>query len=429
MTLSLESITGTFDMLWLIVCTALVFLMHAGFTMLEAGLTRAKNTGNIIMKNMVNLTNGLLTYWAIGWALMYGKSLLGGLLGGNGFFLHYSPTELAEYGGTAVLYRDWIFQAMFAATAATIVSGAMAERTKFGAYMLYSVLITAVIYPISGHWIWGGGWLAQLGFHDFAGSTAVHSIGGWVALVGALLVGARHGKYVSTSAGKQVKAIPGHNMALAALGTLLLWFGWYGFNAGSTLSGVDGAIGHIAITTTLAAAGGSVAALVLSWIWFGKPDPSMSMNGALAGLVSITASCWVVNPLSAVLIGIIGGLIVVAGVELLDKKLHIDDPVGAISVHGICGAWGTIAVGLFASGANGSNIVGLFYGGGLQQLGIQLLGVVAAFLWASITALLLFGILRATRQLRVSRKEELLGLDITEHGVEAYPGFQIFTTM
>ena len=428
---SVEVLFGALDMLWLMLATVLVFSMHAGFTMLETGLTRSKNAGNIIMKNVINLTAGLLAYWAIGWALMYGTSRLGGLLGTNGFFLNYSADALAEYGVAtkSELYRDWMFQGIFAATAATIVSGATAERTKFGAYLIYSFIITAIIYPIPGHWIWGGGWLSELGFHDFAGSTAVHSVGGWMALVGAAMLGGRSGKYVRRNGVVAVKAIPGHNMPLAALGMLILWFGWYGFNAGSTLSGTDGSIGHIAITTTLAGASGTIAAMLFSWRLFGKSDPSMTLNGALAGLVSITAGCWVVSPGMAAIIGAIGGVLVVLAVEFFDKIAHIDDPVGAISVHGVCGVWGTAAVGLFASGANESGIIGLFYGGGLRQLGLQMLGIVSVFGWTIGLGLVLFGILAATKFLRVSKQEERLGLDISEHGTEAYSGFQIFTNM
>ncbi len=405
--------------------------MHAGFTMLEAGLTRAKNTGNIIMKNLMNLTMGILAYWIVGWALMYGRSILGGIIGTNGFFLFYTPEALADYGVDQMnlLYRDWMFQAVFAATSATIVSGAMAERTNFVAYLIFSFVITAVIYPIPGHWIWGGGWLARLGFHDFAGSSVVHSLGGWTALVGAWMLGAREGKYIRSKNGVVVRAIPGHSMPLAALGILILWFGWYGFNAGSLLSGVENAIAHIAVTTTLSGSSATLAAMAVSWVMFRKPDPSMAMNGALAGLVSITAGCYAVSPISAIVIGSIGGVIVVLGVEILDKKLHIDDPVGAISVHGICGAWGTLAVGFFAEGANNSGIYGLFAGGGFQQLGVQLLGVVSIFIWAAAMSFLLFGALKWRKMLRVESKEELLGLDISEHGVEAYPSFQIFTNM
>ena len=420
-----------FDMIWLILAAALVFFMQAGFAMVESGLTRAKNAGNIIMKNLMDFSAGAVAYWAIGWAIMYGAPSIGGVLGGNGFFLSYTEETMAAYGVSdmSAIFRDWMFQVVFAATAATIVSGAMAERTKFVGYLVYSVFISGLIYPISGHWVWGGGWLAGLGFHDFAGSTVVHSVGAWAALVGSMILGPRKGKYVRVNGQVTVKAIPGHSMPLAALGVFILWFGWYGFNAGSTLSGTDLTIAHVATTTTLAASTGAIGAMVTSWMWFGKPDPSVALNGALAGLVGITAGTWVVSPLGAVIIGVIAGLIVVLSVEFLDKVLHIDDPVGAVSVHGTAGAWGTIAVGLFADGVNDPGIVGLFYGGGAAQLGVQVIGVLAVFAYVVVAALILFGILKALGILRVSEKEELQGLDIGEHGVESYSGFQIFTSM
>jgi Amt family ammonium transporter len=417
-TLELHSLA--FDMIWLILSAALVFFMQAGFAMVESGLTRAKNAGNILMKNLMDFSVGAVAYWAIGWAFMYGTSA-GGFIGTSQFFLS---------GADSSVFRDWMFQVVFAATAATIVSGAMAERTKFSGYLVYSIFISAIIYPISGHWIWNGGWLAELGFHDFAGSTVVHSVGAWAGLVGAMLLGPRKGKYVRVNGQVNVKAILGHNMPLAALGVFILWFGWYGFNAGSTLSGTDLSIAHVATTTTLAAAMAAIAAMFTSWAWFGKPDPSMSLNGALAGLVGITAGCWAVSPLGAVIIGLIAGILVVASVEFIDKVLHVDDPVGAVSVHGVCGAWGTLAVGLFADGVNsGGEIVGLFYGGGLAQLGIQALGVIAVFAWVLVTGLILFGILKGTNNLRVSESEELMGLDISEHASESYAGFQIFSNM
>ncbi|MFO7781461.1 MAG: ammonium transporter [Spirochaetia bacterium] len=420
-----------FDMIWLILAAALVFFMQAGFAMVETGLTRAKNASNIIMKNLMDFSAGAVAYWAVGWALMYGAPSLGGFIGSNGFFLSYTQETMSAYGVSdmSAIFRDWMFQVVFAATAATIVSGAMAERTKFVGYLIYSVFISGLIYPISGHWVWGGGWLAELGFHDFAGSTVVHSVGAWAALVGSAVLGARRGKYVRVNGQVTVKAIPGHNMPLAALGVFILWFGWYGFNAGSTLSGTDLSIAHVATTTTLAASTGAIGAMITSWMWFGKPDPSVSLNGALAGLVGITAGTWVVSPLGAVIIGFLAGIIVVLSVEFLDKVLHIDDPVGAVSVHGTAGAWGTIAVGLFADGVNDPGIVGLFYGGGAAQLGVQVIGVLAVFAYVVVAALILFGILKALGLLRVSEKEELQGLDIGEHGVESYSGFQIFTSM
>ena len=412
---ALDLHSQAFDMIWLVLAAALVFFMQAGFAMVETGLTRAKNASNILMKNLMDFSVGAIAYWAVGWAFMYGVS--SGFIGTSQFFLVNADSSV---------FRDWMFQVVFAATAATIVSGAMAERTKFTSYLVYSVFVSALIYPISGSWIWNGdGWLAKLGFHDFAGSTVVHSVGGWVALAGAALLGARKGKYVKIGGKTQTRAIPGHSMPLAALGVFILWFGWYGFNAGSTLSGTDLSIGAIAVTTTLAASAGAIAAMATSWIWFGKPDPSMSLNGALAGLVGITAGTAVSTPFGAIIIGLIAGILVVASVEFIDKVLHIDDPVGAISVHGVCGAWGTLAVGLFGST---EGVTGLFYGGGLKQLGIQAVGVLAVLAWTLITGFILFTLIKRTIGLRVSDKEELQGLDIGEHGSEAYAGFQIFST-
>ena len=416
----LDLYQSSFDMIWLVLAGALVFFMQAGFALVETGRTRAKNAGNIIMKNLMDFSAGALAYWAIGWALMYGASA-GGFLGTDQFFLA---------GADYVIYRDWFFQVVFAATAATIVSGAMAERTQFTGYLIYSVIISAIIYPISGHWIWSDdGWLGGMGFHDFAGSTVVHSVGAWAAMVGAIILGPRKGKYVKVDGKIVPKAIPGHNMPLAALGVFILWFGWYGFNGGSTLSGTDLDIAHVFVTTTLGASAGAVAAMFTSWLAFGKPDPSFSLNGALAGLVGITAGTWVISPFGSIVVGAIAGIIVVGSVELFDKVFHIDDPVGAISVHGICGVWGTLAVGLFATGVNDPDVVGLFYGGGIGQLGVQFVGVVAVFAWVVVTTLILFSILKAAGKLRVTETEELIGLDIGEHGMESYAGFQIFSNM
>ncbi|MFW6457006.1 MAG: ammonium transporter, partial [Planctomycetota bacterium] len=327
----------------------------------------------------------------------------------------------------------YMFQVVSAATAATIVSGAMAERTKFVGYLLYSVVISAFIYPIVGHWIWGGGWLAEMGMVDFAGSTVVHSVGGWAALMGALILGPRDGKYIRKNGKVTSKALLGHNIPLGALGVFILWFGWFGFNAGSTTSGTDLSIGTIAVTTNLAAAGGSIAAMFTVWALLGKPDASMSLNGALAGLVAITAACAVVSPGSAILIGLMAGVLVVFSVLFIDKYLHIDDPVGAVSVHGVCGAFGTLCVGLFANpvyaqSSGSGNLAGLFYGGGFSLLGVQALGVISVLGWVIGTASIMFLLIRATAGLRVTRDEELRGLDIGEHGMEAYAGFQIFTT-
>ena len=414
----LALLSGALDMIWLVLAAALVFFMQAGFAMVETGLTRAKNAGNIIMKNLMDFCAGAIAFWAVGWALMYGSDAAAGLIGKDQFFLS---------GADYHVFRDWMFQVVFAATASTIVSGAMAERTKFSAYLVYSVFISLLVYPISGHWIWNAsGWLARLGFHDFAGSAVVHSVGGWAALAGAMVVGPRLGKYIKVNGKVRVKAIPGHNMPLAALGVFILWFGWYGFNAGSTLSGTSLDIARVAVTTTLSASAGAAAAMFLSWIWFKKPDVSMSLNGALAGLVGITAGCAVASPAGALIIGLAAGILVVLSVELFDKVFHIDDPVGAISVHGVCGAWGTLAVGLFA---DSESIKGLFYGGGFHQLGIQMLGAAAVFAWAFLIALIIFLIIRATIGLRVKDKEQLQGLDMGEHGAEAYSGFQIFSNM
>jgi Amt family ammonium transporter len=412
-TLALYS--DAFDMLWLTLAGALVFFMQAGFAMVETGLTRAKNAGNIIMKNLMDFSVGALAYFAIGWAVMYGGTA-------NGFF---GTDQFFLAGADSAVYRDWFFQVVFAATAATIVSGAMAERTKYSGYLLYSLAITSIIYPVSGHWIWSDyGWLAEMGFHDFAGSTVVHSVGAWAALAGAIMIGARRGKYIKIGDQVIVKAIQGHNMPIAALGVFILWFGWYGFNAGSTLSGTDMDIAYVATTTTLAASAGAIAAMFTSWIWFGKPDPSMSLNGALAGLVAITAGTWVISPGMSIVVGFLGGILVVLSVEFIDKVLHIDDPVGAISVHGVVGAWGTLAVGLFGD----LELIesGLTRGG---QIGVQILGIVAVLAWVLVTAFVLFGILKAAKLLRVSPEEEMLGLDISEHGAESYAGFQIFSNM
>lgn len=419
----IEAVQSSLTMIWLILGGALVFFMQAGFAMVEVGLTRAKNAANIIMKNLMDFAVGSVAFFFVGWGLMYGATA-SGILGTSHFALMgYDSAELAN------ILRDWFFQVVFAATAATIVSGAMAERTRFVSYLLYSIFISAFVYPISGHWIWGGGWLSEMGFHDFAGSTVVHSLGGWAALVGAIFLGPRTGKYVKTKEGIiKVKAILGHNLPMAALGVFILWFGWYGFNAGSTLDGNSPDIGWIAVTTTLGASAGAVGALITSWILFQKPDTSMSLNGALAGLVAITAPTYVVEPWAAIVIGLVGGILVVFSVEFFDKVLHIDDPVGAISVHGVCGVWGTLAVGLFANRPD-DEIVGLFYNGKFDQLGVQFLGVLSVFVWVALTMGLFFWLIKSSIGLRVSEKEELQGLDITEHATEAYPGFQIFSNM
>ncbi|HBE93887.1 MAG TPA: ammonium transporter [Desulfovibrio sp.] len=408
------------NIMWTLIASVLVMFMQAGFAMVEAGLTRAKNTGNILMKNMFDFAAGSVTFYILGFGLMMGLDQ-GGFIGLSNFNLSdWTPaTDEGLWG-----YTFWFFQCVFAATATTIVSGAIAERTKFIAYLIASVAITGLIYPVSGHWIWGGGWLSQLEapMIDFAGSTVVHSVGGWVALAGALLMGPRIGKY---SPDGKSRAIPGHNMALVALGVFILWFGWFGFNPGSTVA-AQANIALIAVTTNLAACTAGLAAMVTAWVRYGKPDVSMSFNGVLAGLVAITAGCANVSPDGAMIIGLIAGVVVVLSVDFIDKVLKIDDPVGAISVHGVCGALGTLCVGLFASPEYGG-VAGLFYGGGMTQLITQAIGVGSVFLWAFGTGLVLFFALKVTVGIRVPAEEEIKGLDITEHGQEAYSGFQIFT--
>ncbi len=395
--------------IWLLVSAFLVMFMQPGFALVEAGFTRSKNTANILMKNLMDFAIGTITYWVIGYSLMYGGSLLGGLIGNPLDKFAFSSAGFGDYADMS----DLIFQTVFAATAATIVSGAMAERTKFGSYLIFSVVITLFIYPVSGHWKWGGGWLDQLGFQDFAGSTLVHSVGGWLGLTGAIVLGPRFGKYVKGKA----KAIPGHNLALGALGVFVLWFGWFGFNPGSELAATGGstiAIGHIAVSSNLAAAAGAIGAMFTSWIKYKRPTLGLSLNGALAGLVAITAGCNVVSPFGAVLIGLFAGIILVFSVVFFDQIAKIDDPVGAISVHGVCGAFGTLMVGVF------STVGGLFYGGGAKLIGIQAIGVLAVGAWALATGFILFKILKATTGLRVSRRIEEEGLDVYEHGESAY---------
>jgi len=423
---TLQTNARAIDTVWTLLAAFLVFFMQAGFAMVETGFTRAKNACNIMMKNLMDFSVGSIAFWVIGFGIMFGTSAFG-LFGKGGFFLNNANPSTPE---GLWQFAFWMFQAVFAATAATIVSGAMAERTKFSSYLGYSMFITALIYPVVGHWIWGGGWLAGKGIIDFAGSTVVHSVGGWAALAGAMLLGPRLGKYNKDGSSN---AIPGHNIPIAALGVFILWFGWFGFNAGSTTSGVNLSIATIAVTTNLAAAAGAILAMFTAWIRFGKPDTSMSLNGALAGLVAITAPCASVSPLSAIIIGAVGGVLVVLSVEFIDKVLRIDDPVGAISVHGVCGAWGTLSAGLFAQAAYGKasgvgTVNGLFFGGGLSQFFVQLIGVAAVFAWVFGTAFILFSLLKVTIGLKVQPEEELKGLDIGEHGMESYAGFQVFTT-
>ncbi len=396
------------DTMWTLLAAFLVFFMQAGFAMVESGFTRAKNAGNIIMKNLMDFSAGTITYWAVGFAIMFGAG--NAFIGYNGFFVEGSFEHL---GLEIPLMAFWIFQAVFAATAATIVSGAMAERTNFPGYLAYSIVITGFIYPVVGHWIWGGGWLENLGMIDFAGSTVVHSVGGWAALAGALVLGPRIGKFNEDGS---PNALPGHNLLMAALGVFILWFGWFGFNAGSTVSGTDLSIASIVATTNLAAAAGACMTMTVSWIKYGKPDVSMTLNGALAGLVGITAGTASVSNIGAVIIGSIAGIIVIYAVEAIDR-IKVDDPVGAIAVHGVCGAFGTTAVGLFALEK------GLFYGGGFQLLGVQLLGVFSVFIWTFPLAFLLFKIIDSTIGLRVSRADEIEGLDASEHDTISYPDF------
>ena len=402
------------DTLWVVVTAILVFWMQAGFAMVETGFTRAKNAVNILMKNLMDFSMGSVAFWLVGFGLMFGNG--NGLVGLTGFFVQPGTAGLYEsLAWTSVpVMAAWFFQLVFAATAATIVSGAMAERTRFNAYLVYSFVITALIYPVTGHWIWGGGWLAQRGFLDFAGSTVVHSVGGWLALMGALILGPRIGKY---GADGRVRPIPGHNIPLAALGTFILWMGWFGFNPGSTMAADAPGLSTTAVTTNLAAACGAILAMISVWAKTGKPDIGMSLNGALAGLVAITAPCYFVTPAAAALIGSAAGVIVVMSVYLFDA-LKIDDPVGAISVHGVCGAFGTAALGLFHTEQ------GLLYGGGGAFLATQLLGVAAVFVFCVATGGVLFYAIKQTIGLRVSPEEELEGLDLGEHGASAYPGFQ-----
>ncbi len=404
------------DVVWTCIAAFMVFFMQAGFAMVESGFTRAKNAVNILMKNLMDFSVGTLAFLFVGFGLMFGAS--------NGFC---GTTLFGMSGVSDSAGWEWtflIFQTVFAATAATIVSGAMAERTKFTSYLVYSAAITLLIYPIFGSWAWGGllqggGWLESMAtpFCDFAGSTVVHSIGGWLALAGAIVLGPRLGKYGPDG---KPKAIMGHNIPIAALGVFILWFGWFGFNPGSTTA-AGGDIGFIAVTTNVSAAAGAVAAMITSWILFKKADASMSLNGALAGLVGITAGCATVSPVGALLIGLVSGALVVFSVVFIDRVLKVDDPVGAVSVHGVCGAWGTLACGLLNTDG------GLFYGGGFAQLWTQIIGVGAAFAWAFGLGMVLFLAIKKTIGLRVSKEEELRGLDVGEHGMEAYAGFQIFS--
>lgn len=414
--MDIMELATSMDVGWTLVAAALVFFMQAGFAMVETGFTRAKNAGNIIMKNLMDFSLGTPIFWILGFGIMFGAA--SPFFGGFDFFAD----------GVVGEGYDWttlIFQTVFCATAATIVSGSMAERTKFSAYCIYSMIISAVIYPISGHWIWGGGWLAELGFHDFAGSTAVHMVGGVAAFVGAAILGPRIGKY--TKDGK-ARAIPGHSLTLGALGCFILWFCWFGFNGGSTvaLSGGGAEVAsRVFVTTNMAAAVATVTVMCITWIRYKKPDVSMTLNGSLAGLVAITAGCDVVTPFGSVIIGICAGFAVVFGIEFVDQKLKVDDPVGAVGVHCINGALGTILTGLFAY-YNGTEVepLGVFYGGGFHFFGIQVLGVVAVIAWVAITMTIVFNVIKHTIGLRVSEAEEIMGLDKPEHGLSsAYADF------
>ena len=394
------------DTIWTLLGAALVFFMQAGFAMVETGFTRAKNAGNIIMKNLIDFAIGTVVFWFIGFGLMFGGD--SPLVGGLDLFIR------GDYSSSIPTFAFVIFQTVFCATAATIVSGAMAERTKFPSYCLYSLIISAVIYPISGHWIWGGGFLSKLGFHDFAGSTAVHMVGGIAALIGASILGPRIGQY---SKDGKAHAIPGHSLTLGALGVFILWFAWFGFNGCSTVSMTGDesilAASKIFVTTNIAAATATCAVLIITWIRYKKPDVSMTLNGSLAGLVAITAGCDLVTPAGAFFIGLFAGFTVVFAVEFIEKKLKVDDPVGAISVHGVCGALGTILTGFFAVDG------GLFYGDGFKFLGIQLLGVICVMAWVTITMIIVFNVIKKTVGLRVSAEEEIEGLDKKEHGLES----------
>ena len=400
-----SAIKDDMGMLWMLIAGILVFFMQAGFTLVESGMTRSKNAVNIAMKNLLDIAVGSLTYWFVGYSLMYGDTT-------NGWFF-WSGIMQGEGA-------DLFFQTMFAATAATIVSGAIAGRTKYSTYIIFSIVMTAIIYPIAGGWQWqGSGWLTELGFIDFAGSSIVHAVGGFAALVAAYMVGPRIGKYVN---GK-VMPIPGHNQILATLGVFILWLGWFGFNGGSQLAwGGDDAVAAstVVLITNLAAAAGALGALITTWIWYGKPNLAQSLNGALAGLVSITAGCGNMTAGGAVLAGLIGGIIVVFSIEFIEKKLKIDDAIGAASVHGVVGFWGTIVVGLW--GVDGDTKIGLFNGGVTDQLVAQLTGGLAYAVWAVVLSFIVFGILKYTVGLRVTEEEEVAGLDISEHGSIAYPG-------
>lgn len=401
----MENTTLLLNVIWTMLAAILVYFMQAGFALVETGFTRAKNAGNICMKNMMDFVLGTLFYFILGFPLMFGGNVAG-LFGNSGFFNPYSLADGNGLFNGLPIAVFMIFQTVFCATSATIVSGAMAERTKFASYLVYSAAISVVIYPITGHWIWGGGWLADMGFHDFAGSTAVHMVGGVCALVGAKIVGPRIGKYNEDGT---ANAIPGHNIPLGVLGVFILWFCWFGFNCGSTTAATT-TLGNIAMTTNLAAAASTLATLLFTWVRYGKPDVSMTLNGSLAGLVAVTAGCDVVTPYEAIIIGVIAGFAVVLAIEFIDKKAKIDDPVGAVGVHGFCGLLGTLLTGIFGEGCNFLT---------------QLVGVASVLVYTSIAAFIIFTLLKKTIGLRVSDQEQLDGLDLHEHGMNAYSGFRI----
>ena len=414
----MSAVSGELFGVWFLIGAALVFWMQAGFAMVETGFTRAKNAGNILMKNLMDFCIGTVVFILIGFGLLLGEDVAG-LIGKPGFDIF---TSYAEFD-----WSNFVFNLVFCATTATIVSGAMAERTKFLSYCIYSGVISALIYPIEAHWIWGDGWLAQMGFHDFAGSCAIHMVGGISALIGAKILGPRIGKFTKEKDGKvKVNAFPGHNIPIGCLGVFILWFGWYGFNGAACTS--IGQLGSVFVTTTIAPAIATVVCMIFTWIKYGKPDVSMCLNASLAGLVAITASCDVTDAAGAIIIGTVAGLLVVFGVWLLDYKLHIDDPVGAVAVHCLNGIWGTIAVGLFAttSAPGNDSVTGLFYGGGFTQLGLQLLGFAAVAAWTAVTITIAFFVIKALVGLRASEEEEIVGMDSCEHGLaSAYSGFSI----
>ena len=415
----LMAVDGELFGVWFLIGAALVFWMQAGFAMVEAGFTRAKNTGNILMKNLMDFCIGTVMFILIGFGLLLGEDLMG-LIGKPGFDIF---TSYADFD-----WSNFVFNLVFCATTATIVSGAMAERTKFLSYCIYSGVISALIYPIEAHWIWGGGWLSQMGFHDFAGSCAIHMVGGLSALIGAKILGPRIGKFSRDASGKvtKVNAFPGHNLPLGCLGVFILWLGWYGFNGAAATSVAQ--LGSIFVTTTIAPAVATVVCMVFTWIRFGKPDVSMCLNASLAGLVAITAPCDVADAFGSIIIGAVAGVLVVFGVWFLDYVLAVDDPVGAVAVHFMNGGWGTLAVGLFAttSAPGNDTFVGLFYGGGFGLLGKQIIGVVSVCAWTAVTITIAFFIINATAGLRVTAEEEIVGLDSCEHGLpSAYAGFSI----